>query len=215
MTSLYQSLYNMHDVLLICISIRGSYKWIWFPLSRMINDILKLHNIQWHPPMISLLTNPWPYKRTRTFTSLQEVPIEYVWQLWHNNRRHLLLRNIVLSSWDLHNVLLVETNNVPDIVISRKDLWTLDRGRPPSKAEKLKYLLYTQWFAKLEEILFIITLHYYLHVNCHSFRWDNLWNVHPQTDSVELLIAFCRCSRAIWIASERKANFHAPLTRCI
>ena len=25
-------------------------------------------------------------------------------------------------------------------------------------------------------------------------------------------IAFCRCSRAIWIASERKANFHAPLT---
>ena len=28
-------------------------------------------------------------------------------------------------------------------------------------------------------------------------------------------IAFCRCSRAIWIASERKANFHAPLTRCI
>ena len=28
-------------------------------------------------------------------------------------------------------------------------------------------------------------------------------------------IAFCRCSRAIWIASERKANFHEPLTRCI
>ena len=29
-------------------------------------------------------------------------------------------------------------------------------------------------------------------------------------------IAFCRCSRAIWIASDRKANFHAPLlTRCI
>ena len=27
-------------------------------------------------------------------------------------------------------------------------------------------------------------------------------------------IAFCRCSRAIWIASEWKANFHAPLTRC-
>ena len=24
-------------------------------------------------------------------------------------------------------------------------------------------------------------------------------------------IAFCRCSRAIWIASERRANFHAPL----
>ena len=28
-------------------------------------------------------------------------------------------------------------------------------------------------------------------------------------------IAFCRCSRAIWIASERIANFHAPLTLCI
>ena len=28
-------------------------------------------------------------------------------------------------------------------------------------------------------------------------------------------IAFCRCSRAIWIASERIANFHALLTRCI
>ena len=26
---------------------------------------------------------------------------------------------------------------------------------------------------------------------------------------------FCLCSRAIWIASERKANFHAQLTRCI
>ena len=55
-----------------------------------------------------------------------------------------------------------------------KDLWTLDRGRPPSKAEKLKYLLYTQLFAKLEEILFILTLRYYLHLNFHSFRWDNL-----------------------------------------
>ena len=28
-------------------------------------------------------------------------------------------------------------------------------------------------------------------------------------------IAFCRCSRAIWIASERTANSHAQLTRCI
>ena len=55
-----------------------------------------------------------------------------------------------------------------------KDLWTLDRGRPPSKAEKLKYLLYTQLFAKLEEILCVLTLQYYLHLNFHSFRWDNL-----------------------------------------
>ena len=50
-------------------------------------------------------------------------------------------------------------------------------GRPPSKAEKLKYLLYTQWFAKLEEILFILTLQSYLHLNFHSFSWDIQWNV--------------------------------------
>ena len=28
-------------------------------------------------------------------------------------------------------------------------------------------------------------------------------------------ITFCQCSRAIWIASERTANVHAPLTWCI
>ena len=35
----------------------------------------------------------------------------------------------------------------------------------------------------------------------------------PNQNSVGLFkhwMAFCRCSRAIWIASERKANFHAP-----
>ena len=62
--------------------------------------------------------------------------------------------------------------------------WTCQKGslhfgswEAPSKVEKLKYLLYTQWFAKLEEILFILTLQYYLHLNFYSFRWDNQWNV--------------------------------------
>ena len=56
-----------------------------------------------------------------------------------------------------------------------KDLWTLDRGRPPSKAEKLKHFLYTQLFAKLEEILFILTFAILLTFEISTlFRWDNL-----------------------------------------
>ena len=65
--------------------------------------------------------------------------------------------------------------------------------------------------------------------NCLTFCRFKLWNIWHFCDKVSNIatnfvvkrckykyrIAFCRCLRAIWMASERIANFHAPLTWCI
>ena len=60
---------------------------------------------------------------------------------------------------------------------------------------------------------------------CHTFCTFEIWEIWHFCVKVSNIatnfvvkrckykywIAFCRCSRVIWIASERKANFHAPL----
>ena len=61
------------------------------PLSRMLHDILKLDQIQWHPPSIRLLHQ---FMKFLPNLSFYRISIRQLQLVWHANRGRLLLRTL-------------------------------------------------------------------------------------------------------------------------
>ena len=85
------------------------------PLSRMINDTLKLDIYNVIIKQIRLIANPWPKYRTWIFIKLREV------SLWHLQQCNMLTgashssRHLVPSRFGIACALLVETNTSPSL----------------------------------------------------------------------------------------------------
>ena len=69
-----------------------------------------------NPPLIRLYPNSWPFYRTRHYTKLWKVYIEFATVCYADMRR-FLLRRMVPSHSGLAHVLLEESNSFPKFVV--------------------------------------------------------------------------------------------------